>query len=123
MTHLVRKVMAPMPPWLLRLYPRLLGFSRKTTRQPAFAPGDRVRALAQRPPGHTRIPGYVCGRQGRVIRRHGAMVFPDVHARREKEDPQHLYTVAFTSAEIWGEGAETGVTIFVDLFEPYLEAA
>jgi hypothetical protein len=51
------------------------------------------------------------------------MVFPDVHARGRDEDPQHLYTVAFDGAEVWGPTSEQGVVLLVDLFEPYLEAA
>jgi nitrile hydratase len=122
-TWLTRKVMSPMPPWLLRAYPRAQGFSRKAPAEPAFKPGQHVRAIAERPSGHTRIPGYLCGRRGTVKRAHGAMVFPDVHARGRKEDPRHLYTVAFDGEEVWGPGSEPGVTLLVDLFEPYLEAA
>jgi nitrile hydratase beta subunit len=123
MTMMTRKAMRPMPPWLLRLYPRVQGFARKARTEPAFRLGDSVRAIAERPAGHTRIPGYLCGRKGTVQRAHGAMVFPDVHARGRNEDPQHLYTVAFDGAEVWGPTSEQGVVLLVDLFEPYLEAA
>jgi nitrile hydratase len=122
MTRLTRKVMRPMPPWLLRVYPRARGFARRVRRTPSFQPGDAVRAVPERPSGHTRIPGYLCGREGTVHRAHGAMVFPDVHAQRREEDAQHLYTVAFEGEEVWGPGSEQGVVLLVDLFEPYLEA-
>lgn len=122
-TWLTRKVMAPMPRWLLRAYPRLQGFARKAPHPPAFRPGDAVRTIAERPAGHTRIPGHVCGRRGTVTRAHGAMVFPDAHARGRGDDPQHLYTVAFDGKEVWGPCSEPGVVLLVDLFEPYLEAA
>jgi nitrile hydratase len=118
-----RKVMQPMPWWLLRVYPRARGFARKVRRARSFQVGDVVRAVAERPSGHTRIPGYLCGREGTVQRAHGAMVCPDSHARRQGEDPQHLYTVAFEGAEVWGPSSEPGVLLLVDLFEPYLEAA
>lgn len=120
-TWLTRKIMAPMPRWLLRAYPRMQGFSRKGTSAPAFEPGDTVRTVSERPAGHTRIPGYVCGRRGTVTRAHGAMVFPDVHAQGRKQDPKHLYTVAFDGEEVWGPDSEPGVVLLVDLFEPYLE--
>jgi hypothetical protein len=122
-TWLTRKAMGPMPPWLLRAYPRVQGFSRQVSSEPAFKPGDLVRAVSERPAGHTRIPGYLCGRLGTVRRAHGAMVFPDVHARGRTEDPRHLYTVAFDGQEVWGPGSEPGVVLLADLFEPYLEAA
>jgi nitrile hydratase beta subunit len=122
-TRLMRKAMAPMPAWLLRLYPRAQGFARKAQSAPVFQPGDSVRVLSERPSGHTRIPGYLCGRRGTVQRGHGAMVFPDVHAEGREEDPRHLYTVRFEGEEVWGGGAEPGIVLLVDLFEPYLEAA
>jgi nitrile hydratase beta subunit len=122
-TWLTRKVMTPMPPWLLRAYPRVQGFSRKVSAEPAFKPGDLVRTVSERPSGHTRLPGYLCGCRGTVKHAHGAMVFSDMHARGRKEDPRHLYTVAFDGEEVWGPGSEPGVVLLVDLFEPYLEAA
>ena len=122
-TWLTRKAMAPMPAWLLHLYPRAQGFARKAPSEPVFQPGDSVRVLSERPWGHTRIPGYLCGRRGKVQRAHGAMVFPDVHAGGRKEDPRQLYTVRFEGEDVWGRGAEPGVVLLVDLFEPYLEAA
>lgn len=123
MTMMTRKAMRPMPQWLLRLYPRVQGFARKAPHDPAFRPGDVVRASAQRRSGHTRLPGYFCGKTGTVTRVHGAMVFPDVHALGKDEDPQHLYTVAFEGREVWGPDSEQGVVLHVDLFEPYIEAA
>ena len=39
------------------------------------------------------------------------------------EDPQPLYTVAFDGQELWGAGAEPGLIVNIDLFEPYLSAA
>jgi nitrile hydratase len=50
-------------------------------------------------------------------------VFPDTHAHGQGEQPQWLYTVVFEGREVWGEHAETGLTVCVDAFEPYLQAA
>jgi nitrile hydratase len=49
------------------------------------------------------------------------MVYPDDHAHDRGENPQHLYGVRFEARELWGEGAEPGVSVCIDLFEPYLE--
>ena len=52
----------------------------------------------------------------------GGWVFPDTNAHGRGENPQHLYTVAFSGVELWGSDAESGVVVHLDLFEPYLDA-
>ena len=73
-------------------------------------------------PHHTRLPGYVRGKQGVIERAHGAHVFADAHATGRGELPQWLYTVVFDGTELWGAGS-TGLRISVDAWEPYLEPA
>jgi nitrile hydratase len=48
-------------------------------------------------------------------------VFPDTHAHGRGEQPQHLYTVVFDGADLWGEGGERGTAVSVDAWESYLE--
>jgi nitrile hydratase len=50
-------------------------------------------------------------------------VFPDTNAHFKGENPQHLYSVRFVAQELWGEDAATPDTIYVDLWEEYLEPA
>lgn len=89
-----------------------------------FALGQRVRARAGKTGHHTRLPGYVAGKCGTVQRLHGAHVFADAHAQGLGEQPQWLYTVAFDGAELWGaEAPAHGLTVSVDAWESYLEAA
>ncbi len=71
--------------------------------------------------GHTRLPAYARGRRGTVVSLHGGWVYPDTNAHGRGENPQHLYTVAFDGAELWGVDSEPGVVVHLDLFEPYLE--
>jgi nitrile hydratase len=119
-----------------RALPRILGVaevaatlgrgsqtSREATRPARFAPGDRVRAENIHPSGHTRLPRYVRGHAGTVVRAHGAHVFPDSNAHGRGEDPQWLYTVCFDGRELWGAEADPTLTVSVDAFEPYLEPA
>lgn len=87
-----------------------------------FAPGDRVTARLQSPPGHTRLPAYATGRPGRVHAVHGVHVFPDTNAHGGGEHPQWLYSVRFAAHDLWGPDT-TASDIFVDLWEPYLDAA
>ena len=102
------------------LAPSAPGFVRSVEAAPRFAAGDAVRARNLHPEGHTRLPRYVRGRCGRVDRVHPAFVFPDTNAHGRGECPQHLYTVVFAGAELWGDDAEPGSSVRIDLFESYL---
>lgn len=88
-----------------------------------FQIGARVRALNIHPTGHTRLPRYVRGRTGVVTHLHGGHVFPDTNAAGLGENPQWLYTVRFAGTELWGAAADPTVTVSVDAWESYLEAA
>lgn len=94
-------------------------YSRPSPARPRFRPGDYVRASVMESAGHTRLPDYVRGRRGKIIRLHGSFVFPDSNARGKGEDPQWLYTARFRASELWGSAGSGSVQ--VDLWEPYLE--
>ena len=98
-------------------------FERTPSAPARFAVGDRVRARVINPKGHTRIPRYVRGREGRIAAIHGVHVFPDSNSAGRGEDPHWLYSVAFEAREIWGPEARDGDEMRVDLWEPYLEPA
>jgi nitrile hydratase len=98
------------------------GTSRREPSRPArFAIGHRVRARNIHPSGHTRLPRYVRGHVGTVLRVHGCHVFPDASAHGLGDDPQWLYVVVFDATELWGADAQSGSAVSVDAFEPYLE--
>ena len=88
-----------------------------------FQIGARVRTVNIHPTGHTRLPRYVRGRTGVVTHLHGGHVFPDTNAAGTGENPQWLYTVRFAGTELWGAAADPTVTVSVDAWESYLEAA
>ena len=94
--------------------------TRPSNRPKGFAIGDKVRARTINPSGHTRLPRYARGKAGEIVAVHGTHVFPDSNARGAGEDPQWLYTVRFSGAELWGRDTKDAVCI--DLWEPYLEA-
>ena len=87
---------------------------------PAFAIGDSVRTLNTPTPGHTRLPAYARGHLGRIIAHHGGHLYADAGAKGEHRG-EHLYTVAFTAAELWG--SDTPDTNCLDLWEPYIAGA
>ena len=98
-------------------------FTRPPPAPARFQPGDKVRARNINPVTHTRLPRYVRGHVGTVERLHGCHVFPDSTATGGPENPQWLYTVAFTGRELWGDDADPTLSVSVEAFEPYLEPA
>src|SRR5262245_33654760 len=100
------------------------GSSARDVDRPAlFRDGQDVRTHNHQPLGHTRLPAYARCKRGRIVHRHAAMVYPDDHAHGRGENPQYLYTVRFDGAALWGDAAEPGTAVLLDLFEPYLELA
>ena len=98
-------------------------YTRPVATPPRFRPGDRVRARNIHPRGHTRLPRYVRGHVGRIEAAHGGFILPDAHAHGQGDAPEHLYTVVFDGADLWGPDAEPGVQVSVDAWESYLEPA
>jgi nitrile hydratase subunit beta len=98
-------------------------FRRAVEASPRFQPGDRVRTRNLHPKGHTRLPRYARAKQGVVVRAQGAWVFPDTNAHGLGEAPQHLYSVRFDGAELWGASAEARAAVHLDLWESYLDPA
>jgi nitrile hydratase subunit beta len=97
------------------------GSLRKIDAPPKFSVGQAVCAKSFHKSGHTRLPAYVRGHAGVIRALRPASVLPDSNAHFKGEDPQHVYTVEFTSSELWGEGGEA-LTLLIDVFESYLEA-
>jgi len=94
---------------------------RPLNRPARFTIGQAVRARKINPAGHTRLPSYARGSVGVVDSIHGAHVFPDSNARLQGEQPQPLYSVRFSARELWGEAAAARDTVYLGLWEDYLE--
>jgi nitrile hydratase subunit beta len=90
---------------------------------PRFKAGDRVVARNMNPIGHTRLPRYVRSKHGVIHHNHGVFVFPDTSAHGGGDKPQHVYTVRFESRELWGGAADPRASLYIDLWEDYLEPA
>jgi nitrile hydratase subunit beta len=91
--------------------------------EPAFGPGESVRARNVETSGHTRLPRYVRGKVGVVTAHRGSHVFPDTAAHDRGENAQPLYTVRFEATELWGDNVTRRDCVFVDLWQDYLEPA
>ena len=98
-------------------------FRRAVSVPPRFQSGDRVVTRNLHPAGHTRLPRYARGKRGVVVRAQGAWVFPDTNAHGLGEAPQHLYSIRFDGAELWGASAEARAAVYLDLWESYLDPA
>ena len=110
---------APVPP-----LPAEVDMTARRAREsePRFVVGQRVRTRNHQVPGHTRLPAYARARHGVVAIVHpGEWVLPDTNAHGLGENPEVLYVVRFTGYELWGEQAEPGTSVHLDLFESYLE--
>jgi nitrile hydratase subunit beta len=90
---------------------------------PTFKAGDRVRARNVHPTHHTRLPRYARGKTGVIVRDHGVYLFPDTNAHFQGEKRQHVYSVRFTARELWGERASPRDSVYLDLWDDYLERA
>lgn len=88
-----------------------------------FKAGQRVRARNINPVGHTRLPRYARGRVGTIDRDHGVFLFPDTNALFLGEKPQHVYSVRFAARELWGDQGAPQDSVYLDLWDDYLEQA
>ena len=92
---------------------------------PAFKVDDQVRVRNFHPRGHTRCPRYARGKQGVVVTDNGIWNLQDTdeHGFRLGRIPQHVYTVRFRSQELWGDRASPNDSVYLDLWEEYIEPA
>jgi nitrile hydratase beta subunit len=88
-----------------------------------FCSGENIVTRNIHPTGATRLPRYARGKHGTVMSDHGVFIFPDANAAGKGEAPQHLYSVRFTARELWGTNASTTDSVYLDLWEDYLEGA
>jgi nitrile hydratase len=90
--------------------------------RPRFRAGQRVRARNINPVGHTRLPRYARGKQGTIFKDHGVWALQDTDAEGERlGGPQHVYSVRFAARELWGDQASPRDSVYIDLWEDYLE--
>ncbi len=86
-----------------------------------FSIGDHVRVRRWRHEGHTRCPRYVRGGEGVVGAVRGADNLPDIGPYQGPVEP--VYSVSFSSEDLFGPSDEGQWTVLLDLFETYLEPA
>ena len=97
--------------------------SREGGSAPIFRSGDSVRVRNLHSPGHTRLPGYVRGKLATIARLHGIYDFHDAAPEGTHNPPQPVYSVRFEAEELWGEAAEARQSLYLDMWQSYLEPA
>ena len=90
---------------------------------PRFSVSAAVTTRNIHPQGHTRLPRYARGKQGRITRNHGVFSFADSNAHGLGHAAQHLYAVTFTARELWGPDVNPRDEVVLDLWDAYLEPA
>jgi len=66
----------------------------------------------------------VRGKRGVVTKDHGVWALQDTDAAGQPVGgPQHVYTVRFSSRELWGAAVSQRDSVYVDMWEDYLERA
>lgn len=87
-----------------------------------FKTGDQVRAKVIHVQEYTRLPRYIRGKVGTIVKDYGIYVFPDTVGMRLGTKPQHVYSVRFAAQELWGVNASAKDALYIDLFDDYLES-
>ena len=90
---------------------------------PRFLVGDPVRGRNMNPTTHTRMPRYTRGKKGVVQRDRGVFGLPDTESYGQDPRPQHVYLVRFEARELWGDQASANDSLYIDMWEDYLEPA
>ena len=116
-------VEAAPPEITLAMVDATTGTVRDKSGEATYREGDQVTAKMLHSPGHCRLPRYVRGRSGTVVRDNGMHALPDARAENGAFVMQRLYTVSFQARELWGESANPRDTLRIDLWESYLEPA
>jgi nitrile hydratase beta subunit len=102
--------------------------TRRDGPEPIFSIGQRVcaklpsdtQSIAS---GHTRLPHYISGKAGTIIKHHGVHVLPNTNAHFLGEHPENLYAVEFKASVLWEQNPSSSDTVVVDCWESYLDRA
>ncbi len=117
------KAQPALTPAAARIIDRGIPSSKDPSSLPNFSIGQRVRARNINPVGHTRLPRYARGKIGQIDRDHGVYTFPDTNAQYRGEKRQHVYSVRFSARELWGDQASPVDSVYIDMWDDYLEQA
>ena len=83
-----------------------------------------MRARNINPISHTRLPRYARGKTGVIERTRSVQAFPDTLGSSRRAISRNTSTlVRFAARELWGEQASPRDSVYIDLWDDYLEPA
>ena len=87
-----------------------------------WQPGQRLRVLPITRVGHSRVPGFLEGRLGTVVRDWGDFPNPEARARGDLKSPLvPVYLMVFEPATLWPDTAVSSADrVLVDVYHPDL---
>jgi nitrile hydratase len=95
----------------------------ESTTPQRFKVGDKVKVSRTVTKRHTRVPAYLRGCEGIIVKQWGIHLFADTRGHAEGDCPQPLYGVRFEKDAIWGKGGEAQTALYIDFYDSYLEPA
>ena len=87
-----------------------------------WTPGQTLRVLSPPAPGHHRVPGFIEGHRGVVVRDWGDFPDPCALAQGRRDAPPiPVYLLAFEPRALWPDApAAPGDRVLVDVHGPWL---
>ena len=88
-----------------------------------FCKGQEVRAKNLNGFAHNRLPRYVRGKVGTIFSINGVYALQDTNEKGEQPYAQleNVYTVKFSSSELWGANGNVKDFVYIDAWESYLD--
>ena len=99
---------------------RPVGAGRPGAPEQKFAIGETVRVKNEFVSGHTRMPGYVRGKQGLVVAISSPTPFPDAAAHNLPAPLEPSYDLRFHAQDLWPGSADMAL-VHAGVFQSYLE--
>jgi nitrile hydratase len=69
------------------------------------------------------MPRYTRGKAGVVERDRGVFNLPDNEEASAEPKPQHVYLIRYAGRELWGEEVPPNDSVYIDMWEDYIEPA
>lgn len=88
-----------------------------------FCKGQEVRAKNINGFAHNRLPRYVRGKVGTIFSINGVYALQDTNEKGEQpyDQLENVYTVKFSSSELWGANGNVKDFVYIDAWESYLD--
>ena len=88
-----------------------------------FCKGQTVRARNINGFAHNRLPRYARGKIGTIFSINGVYALQDTNEKDEQpyEQLENVYTVKFSSSELWGADGNRKDYVYIDAWESYLD--